>query len=64
MSLAHSLSIYTVAPFPSLQKTKALQVSSPFHIFVSDRPSPVLRTCSFFGAEREILTLSLSYDSK
>ena len=52
VSLAHSLSIYTVAPFPSLQKTKALQVSSPFHIFVSDLPSPVLRTCSFFGAER------------
>ena len=64
VSLAHLLSIYAAAPLPPLQKTKALRVCSPCHIFVSDLPSPVVRTCSFSWAEREILTLSLLYYSK
>ena len=33
-------------------------------IFLSHLPSPVVRTCSFSWAEREILTLSLLYYSK
>lgn len=59
MSLAHLLSIYAVAPLPPLQKTKALRDFSPFHIFVSDLPSPVVRTCSFLGLKSDSDPFSL-----